>query len=154
MKLKALIIALLAVISVTAQPPHHENCPHRKKIEAEKIAYLTTELDLTPQEAQQFWPIYNEFEKKKDELINERKNIISNIQSGFETVSDKDAEKMSDRLIEIDIAESKLRQEYHQKYKKVLPIKKVIKFYHLERKFKQQLLRKIRGKGPRYHGGH
>jgi predicted O-linked N-acetylglucosamine transferase (SPINDLY family) len=40
----------------------------REKIESQRIAFITQELDLTPAEAQAFWPVYNEYDKKRHEL--------------------------------------------------------------------------------------
>ncbi|MEL7588220.1 MAG: hypothetical protein AAGU19_16040 [Prolixibacteraceae bacterium] len=40
-----------------AQPGKHEDF---EKYKALKVSYMTEQLELTPQEAQQFWPIYKE----------------------------------------------------------------------------------------------
>lgn len=37
----------------------------RQKLESAKIAFITNRLDLTAEQAKGFWPIYNEYEKKK-----------------------------------------------------------------------------------------
>jgi len=56
-----------------------------QRIEAIKIAYITRELDLTPDESQKFWPIYNEYfaeikkarqENVNDEIAFEEKSLI------------------------------------------------------------------------------
>ena len=53
-----------------------------EKFKAEKIAYITNALSLTPKEAEVFWPVYNEFEGKKWRLspltreIMERKGVV------------------------------------------------------------------------------
>ena len=65
------------------------------RLEAYKIAYLTNKLSLTPQEAQRFWPIYNQYENElravriesrqggKDEL--EREEKVLNIRKKYNT---------------------------------------------------------------------
>ncbi len=67
--MKKYLIILFAFFSVQAfaqeaeQP--QENLPESKAnsqaIEALKTAYITKELNLTPDEAQKFWPVYNEY---------------------------------------------------------------------------------------------
>ena len=41
----------------------------KEKLMAEKVAFLTLEIGLTPEEAQVFWPVYNQVEKEKDEAM-------------------------------------------------------------------------------------
>ena len=65
--IKQLIIVSLLVLITTlnfAQNGQRLN-KIKDKINAQKVAYITRELDLTPQEAQQFWPVYNEFETQR-----------------------------------------------------------------------------------------
>ena len=40
----------------------------RKEFEAQKVAFFTRELDLSPSEAAVFWPLYNEMRKKRREI--------------------------------------------------------------------------------------
>ena len=45
-----------------AQPPEDDNNKEkREQIQAQKIAFISTQLELTPDEAQKFWPIYNRY---------------------------------------------------------------------------------------------
>ena len=50
-------------VSETISDYYFRKFPRRtkEKIKALKVAHITNELDLTSKEAQQFWPIYNEF---------------------------------------------------------------------------------------------
>ena len=61
----ALIAALILSVTAFAIPPHNQGGKNdwREKIKAEKVAFLTTRMDLTPQEAEKFWPVYNQLEK-------------------------------------------------------------------------------------------
>ena len=49
---------LFSILSATAQP---RDSKRFAAIESEKIAYVTKELNLTPAEAQRFFPIYNHY---------------------------------------------------------------------------------------------
>ncbi|OFX68915.1 MAG: hypothetical protein A2X12_05225 [Bacteroidetes bacterium GWE2_29_8] len=111
-------------------------------IESKKIAFITKELELTSTEAQVFWPIYNEFENKK-QLIhqdNKCKKICNSIGS-IDALTDKEAEQIADNDIIVSQKMLELRKEYHQKYKSAIPIKKVAKLYIAEKKFRQILLK-------------
>ena len=63
-------VFLIAQTSVVAQKSDN----HKKrweKYKTEKVAFLTTNLDLTPQEAQKFWPVYNEMENKRESITHD-----------------------------------------------------------------------------------
>ena len=117
----------------------------KEKIETQKIAYITNALALTPAEAQQFWPIYNEFSDKNEELQKSfRKNNIEEKDVNPETISDKEALDMADNQIIHAQQLLDLRKKYHIEFKKVLPAKKLLKLYQAERDFKKFLLKEIK----------
>jgi len=127
--------------------------PSREKVKAMKIGYITEKLSLTSEEAQKFWPVYNEFEAKMNELRKKRKAAHKNFKADKE-LSDAETEKMVDSHIMAEQKELDIKKEYHSKYKAVLPIKKVAKLYRANESFKRDLLKKIRdhkGGGKREH---
>jgi hypothetical protein len=68
----------------------------RENIESMKIAYLTKKLNLTPDEAQKFWPVFNQFSGELDAVKSKRKKVIRNTKEDFDQLSDKDVEKVVD----------------------------------------------------------
>ena len=70
MNFKTTLIALLCPLFIFSQNLSEKK---RDKIEAQKVAFITTELDLTSVESQSFWPIYNEFSEDMLEIHNQRK---------------------------------------------------------------------------------
>jgi hypothetical protein len=132
-----------------ALPGYSQNGQRKKvlkeKIEAQKIAYITNALSLTATEAQQFWPVYNEFSDKNEELQKAfRKNNIEDRDVNTETISDKEALEMADNQIIQAQQILDLRKKYHIEFKKVLPAKKLLKLYQAERDFKKYLLKEIK----------
>ncbi|MGE0561706.1 MAG: Spy/CpxP family protein refolding chaperone [Flavobacteriales bacterium] len=146
-----LLIGALSVTTVSAQEHKMHKSertegahkPNPEKFKAMKIAYLTDKLSLTPEEAQQFWPIYNEFESKKKaerkEFRDDKKDMGKEIE-----LSDADIEKMLNERIQLKQDELNLEKEYLAKFKMVLPMKKVGELYKAEESFKRDLLRKMR----------
>ncbi len=117
----------------------------KEKIETQKIAYITNKLALTATEAQQFWPVYNEFSDKNEELLKAfRKNNLEDRDVNVETISDKEAMDMADEQIIHAQKILDLRKKYHAEFKKVLPAKKLLKLYQTERDFKKFLLKEIK----------
>ncbi|HXC04577.1 MAG TPA: hypothetical protein VNZ86_07475 [Bacteroidia bacterium] len=111
-----------------------------------KIAYITTALNLTELEAQQFWPVYNEAEVKRRELrksrVSERKDAAIN----FETMTDKEAEAFIDKEMEFKQKELDIQKELHVKLKKILPAKKIARLYKAEMDFQRKVLQELERK--------
>ncbi len=149
--MKKILIAALTILGSTllaqqTPPPPAKQKPEeqkarKEKMEALRVGYITRALDLTTEEAQKFWPVFNEFHKKRDELARKhREGMKMNIDS----MNDKDAEKWSDETIIFRQQELDLVKEYHAKFKSVLPPKKVARLYEAE---KQMTLRMMQMKG-------
>jgi len=140
MKTINLFILMLIANSLLAQP---NTCKHQEQIKAQKIAFLTQKLDLSVQEAQVFWPIYNEYEKKKDDLIDAQRSLAQKMMK-TDNLSEKEMADLTDKYVELEQAEAKLLADYHIKFKKVLPINKVMILYTSDRMFKRELLKQLK----------
>jgi hypothetical protein len=115
-----------------------------KNVEAQRIAFITKELNLTPDEAKVFWPVYNEYDAKRHDL----KKSFKESGDFHEKNIDKLTEKEANQILDNQIIEAQkfldLRKEYHAKFKAVLPAVKVLKLYDAEREFQKILIDKIR----------
>ena len=112
-----------------------------ENVESYRIAYLTKELALTPEEAKTFWPVYNSYQAEIQKLRRERKMAIMAAKSG--TQSDKEIEALVDNEIVFKQNMLNIEKKYNQKFKEVLPMSKVAKLYQAEDGFKRELVRKI-----------
>jgi hypothetical protein len=129
---KIIIICLSIVLSVSAF------AQQGKRIEAMRIAFITQRLNLTSEEAQQFWPVYNQFTEKMQQIRGPKTD------TPLDDMSDADAEKMILAEFDKESKELELKKEYYQKLKKVLPVRKVAKLYRSERDFKQELVKYLK----------
>ncbi|MBU0764209.1 MAG: hypothetical protein KJ607_05175 [Bacteroidetes bacterium] len=157
MKTKKLFPVLLLLLTSFTYAQDEELCPmHERyeKLKARKVAVITERLDLSVEEAQNFWPVYNEYEAKRDKLNAEKREAFKKYKNATGELEEKTLEELSDLMVQIEVDEANLRKEYHEKYKKVLPVKKVVELYHTEQQFKRDLLKEmrcLRGEGP-HHG--
>ena len=117
-----------------------------EKIESMKVAFLSTKLELTAKEAQQFWPLYNEFQQKMEKLRKSKKSDFEDIKSKIENGTDKELTVYMDEVFATRQKELDLQKEYYEKYAKVVPLKKVALLYQAENQFKRELLKKIKEK--------
>src|SRR3954462_11911674 len=71
------LLSICALIGITSTPGYAQqgsDAELRDRIRAAHVAYLSQKLDLTPDEAQKFWPLYNQYTKEVELLIAERRN--------------------------------------------------------------------------------
>lgn len=116
----------------------------KKKMMSEKIAFLTVELDITPEEAQAFWPVYNQVENEKDEAMHAVFKAYRDLEQALENgKSGKEVETLLDAYIEAQEKQSKVNADAVEKYSKVLSSDKVAKLLVGEEKFRRQHIRRL-----------
>ncbi len=139
---------LITVNTANAQQERHrygqQGNAKYEKIEAQRIAFITQELNLTPDEAQVFWPVYNEYDAKRHEL----KKAFKNSENLHKPEIEKLTEKEASQILDTQIIEAQklldLRKEYHARFKSVLPAVKVLQLYDAEREFQKMLIERLR----------
>jgi hypothetical protein len=136
---------------VSAQGHRRELTPEmRAKFEAQKISYITQQLEISPEEAQLFWPLYNEMKKKKDLFHQEFRQLFTKLKHDSDNISEKKLEQLSDRIADLKVEKAKLERDYHYKFKKVLSTKQILDLYMADKDYKGMLLRRIKGEGRRH----
>ncbi|WP_293786074.1 hypothetical protein [uncultured Pedobacter sp.] len=138
-----LFVALIFLLPTTllAQRPRGE------EIESLKIAFFTQKLDLSPEEAKIFWPIYNNMQAELNSLHKERMQKMISFRKVDEIDNLTDAQVQNLITSEFDFKqrELNLNKKYYSKLKSSLPIKVVGKFYRAQEGFKRELLNRYRG---------
>lgn len=144
--MKSIITFLLSFILLVPALAQDEEVPVRdpkamEKIKAARIAYITEKLNLTPAEAEKFWPIYNEFDKKREELRMEARQNRKNPDPS------KSAEENQKAVIAQQHAfrqnELNLEKDYSNRLLNVVSAQKVMSLPKTERDFRTLLLRKM-----------
>jgi Spy/CpxP family protein refolding chaperone len=120
-----------------------------EQIRAMKVAFLTTELDLTSSEAEKFWPVYNAFEDKQFELRHQKMGaFIKKIKDGsVNQMSEKEANTFLNQMESNDEELFMLRKKLTASLRSVLPASKIIKLKKSEEDFNRKLLRQYRDRG-------
>ena len=115
----------------------------RDEFEAQKAAFFTQALDLTPQEAVSFWPLYNEmFKKIREKDMEMRKK--AKVMRETKNLTEADARKYVEGSLAAEQQMLDIKKQYYQKLLEVIPAKKIAKLDWVERKFHRQLLDKMR----------
>jgi len=140
------IVSILLLFSMTgfalfAQGDRPGFEKYLEKFKAEKIAFITDKLDLTVEEAQDFWPLYNKYQNSRDELLKSKR--LENHGKGFRNLSSDELEAIADARVEQELKLAELKMKFHKDVKKVLPIEKVMRLYRAESEFMNYMLNKI-----------
>lgn len=138
-------IIFLLVSSLSFSQDHREK---REKVKALKVAYITEQLELTSDEAQKFWPIYNTFEDKQSELRHEKmRAILDRFQPGnVDKLSEKEASALLIQMEKIEEDLFNLKKKFIKDLQGVISAKKIIKLKKAEEDFNRELLKQMREK--------
>jgi len=137
MKKYIYLLAIIATISLNAMAQKGE------RLEAMKIGFITERLNLSSDEAKVFWPVYNKFTDDMKKLRQSSKGKISEEMADMPAMTDAEAEKVLNDMVNFKIQEADLLKKYATEFKKVLPIKKVVLLFKAENDFKRELLKKL-----------
>jgi hypothetical protein len=119
--MKRFLLFTLIVLTVFASKAQNGN---GNRLEALKIGYLTKKLDLSPEEAQKFWPVYNLYSA---EMKQTRRNAVKN----------------GSTEIEYDEAALNVRKKYSSQFNQVLSPQKVDTFFKSEKEFDEYVQKEL-----------
>ncbi|MFV5695879.1 sensor of ECF-type sigma factor [Flavobacterium sp. LB3P122] len=151
MNIKKILPILLLLFSFNFYAQGEKMKEKKEQIKVLKVAFLTTELDLTTSEAEKFWPLYNTFDDKQFELRHQKmKTLMKRINDGgLDKMSEKEASTFLTQMESNEEELFLLRKKFTANLKTIIPAIKIIKLRKSEEDFNRKLLHQYRDKGPR-----
>lgn len=117
-----------------------------QKIKAMKTAFITQELNLTPAEAEKFWPVYNKYDSQIWALKRkEREEVTKVMRNDIQTLNDSQASELLKKMNSLKQDEQKLQQQMDAELLKQISPVKLLQLRKAEHDFQMQLLKKYRG---------
>src|SRR5690349_19308415 len=114
---------LLTVLGAAALYGQNNDPDDRsEKVQSMRVAFYTQFLDLTPEEAQGFWPVFNSYLDQRENLQKQHKPAAN-----LDGLSDNELEEQLRRHFDLKQRELDLEKETYQKLRKVLPLRKIAK---------------------------
>ncbi len=145
---KVLIIAILALMLTTGLRAQEKG---KERIKAYKTAYITEQLDLSSKEAEVFWPVYNEYNKKIFAIrvvkMRKERSRIKEL-GGPDALSDEEASETLRTMLNSEKEVIETKEEMYKALSKVLNPAKLFKLYHAEMNFNKRLLSEFRKGKP------
>ena len=105
-------------------------------LETQRNLTVIQNLPLTREEADKFWPLYEEYRMRVRALNDSRMTLIESYADRYRagTVDDEFAEEAMESALKIKLQKAKLQKRYWSKFKRILPGTKAGRFYQLESK--------------------
>lgn len=153
--LSIVIVALAAgVISgqnpgqnLPRQNPARQNLqnqnPNRERLDAYRIAFFTQRMGLTSKEAEKFWPVYNDFQERRNKILSERAEMTRLFNQNAASMSDRELSELGDKYISLETVETELNLQFYQNMKEILPPAKIFRYYQAENQYKLLLLKEL-----------
>lgn len=139
------VVALAAGAPAQAQDRGRPG-PRLNQLDNAKIAFLTSRLTLTQDQAQRFWPLYNEFAGKRRDLNRSARELRRDADDPG--LSDGQLRDNFNRDFAIRQQQLNLEKEYFDKLQKVLTLRQVAQLYQAERDFTKEVLKRVAGQSP------
>lgn len=145
----SLIFITMMLIASVSMAQHKMDPEMLEVIKTKKIAFITEKVGLTPQEAEKFWPIYNQLEKDRYNIMEQKRKIEQSFETKTPVKSEAECRKLANEFAAIHVREGKLIEEYNTKLLSILPAEKVMKLYLSEGKFRSFLMNEFRKNNQR-----
>ncbi|GAB2486823.1 MAG: hypothetical protein EP311_09340 [Cytophagales bacterium] len=142
-KIQSLLITLVLVLVTWESFAQRPGQIDPEKLQAARIAFITTRIDLKPEQAEKFWPIFNEYNDKREATMRQ----IAELNRNSESISEEQAKERIKKRFELQQALLNEEQQFVQKASGVLTAKQILMLNNIARDFTRQLYQRQRGGG-------
>jgi len=113
----------------------------QEKLQAARIALITERLSLTPEQAQQFWPVYNEYAEHRKTLHQEFKQARQTYD--LQNMTEEQGREL--RRIGLDTKQKtlNLEREYGDRLNKVVSARQLMALKKAEEDFRSMIIRRL-----------
>jgi len=142
--MKGLVIWMIVVVGSITVASAQDNRMDKKamqQINAARIGMITERLGLSPDQAQKFWPMYNEFSQKRQQVrarLNEARKGIDP-----KNMTDEQSQRLMELSLDIRQSEVNLEKEYTGKLRDVISAQQVLALRKAEEDFRKLILQRI-----------
>lgn len=106
----------------------------RKDLRARKKETVALNLNLSPDQATKFWPVYDQYVAELTKINDEKYAILKEYVNNWGKITDAQAESLTQRALDVDNRVAQLRIKYLPLLKKVLPPQQVATYYQIDRR--------------------
>ena len=108
----------------------------RQAAASDKKGLVEKNLQLTPEEAQKFWPIYDEYQRDLDRVVQRQNRAVLDYINAESSMTDGNARRIARELVAAEAEEQKLRERTSRKLLQALPPRKAVRYMQIENKLR------------------
>lgn len=146
MKKTIILLLPLVFLFTLAGNAQRKEGPDFERFKSQKIAFLSEKMNLSPAEAQKFWPVYNQLEKERMDLQIKRRELEMKTRDEKATFTDQEVIMMTREIAASFKKEADNAVAYNEKFLKILPPQKVLLLYRAENQFRVHMFDQYRKK--------
>jgi len=128
------MLTVFIVPSMAQEKPADNMQLVREKIQTDKKLFIAENMNLMESEAKVFWPVYEDYQKELGKLVDKTVKLIDNYAANYQTMTEEAAKGLIDGYLAIETERVTFMKSFLPKFRKVLPEKKVARYYQLENK--------------------
>lgn len=106
----------------------------RASIQLRRQALVTSAMDLETKEAEVFWPLYREYRTEMLKVNDRFVTLLTSYLESYDNLTDQQANKLLDDYVSIEKGRTAVKSKYLSKFRKVLPGRKVARFFQIDHK--------------------
>lgn len=138
---KLYLIAIILLLGIGTSALAQRPPVDQEKLQAARIAFITTRLDLKPEQAEKFWPIFNQYNDQREKTMRQ----ISELGRGVETVGEDEAKSRIQQRLKLQTELLEKEKGFVNEVSKVLSSKQILMLNNIARDFNRQLYQRGRG---------
>ncbi|PZX50948.1 hypothetical protein [Algoriphagus chordae] len=141
MKKYTLIVLMFFVAIGTSLAQRPDENYDREKLEAARVAFITTRLDLKPEQAQKFWPIFNVYNDSREKNLKEMSQLgrVKDVK-----LSEDDAKSRILKKFEIERKMIVDEEKFVKDLSSVLTYNQILQLNGLSREFARHIYQRRR----------
>jgi len=116
----------------------------QENLQQQKVNFFTENLQLTAAESTRFWPVYNDYQNRRDKIARDRNTLLKYFEANKDNLTDTEAGELIAKYLGFQKQETELLESYTKRFQEILPAKKVMRIYQVELDFKKWLLENLR----------
>jgi len=133
-------LALTLALSVPLNAQMNQNM---ERFHEERITFFNEKLQLSPAQAEKFWPVYDDYNNRRTKLGEEEKNLLNFFACNSGNMTEQEIDESIKKYLDLQHKEAELVSQYTRKFEEFLPKEKVLMIFVTERQFRVYLLQKI-----------
>ena len=113
-----------------------DNSAGMHKIQSIKMDYIGDNMHLSTDEANRFWPVYNQYQKELGLVMHQKRQNMLN--------SNKNPQDIVNDNLDYDSKILSIKKHYNDQFAQILPSDKLAQFYKSERSFNDEMIKRLK----------